>query len=268
MLLKLLDVFLREGLDQVHLVHRVSEEELCCFHDSLQTKVGADFLSVCSRWAGLIKHVLKVDDVLKIVHEPWIVLVLEGSLNFGVVLAQEHDTLLFTALIIILFHIMELLLHFLFELFQEFVFDLSNSYLSEESESSSFGNEVLVLQLLFVKWSLVGYLLSESLVEHFHGVVEGLHAFVFADVGPGALDAGDRTLVDRLNVTLAKVPEHVTVQHFAIYHLWLDSLEDLATEHVDLLNKLRSQVLHGNVDKILERVFVGEGSDHGDAIPI
>lgn len=251
MLLELLDVFLGEGLDQVHLVHRVSEEELCCFHDGLQTKVGAYFLSVCSRWTSLFKHVLEVDNVLKIVHEPWVVLVLEGSLNFGVVLAQEHDTFLFTALVIILLDVIELLLHFILELFQKFVFYLSNSYLREETESGSFGYEVLVLQLLFVKWSLVGYLISESLVEHFHGVVEGLHAFVFADVGPGAFDAGDRPLIDRLNVALAKVPEHVTVQLLAVNHLRLDSLEDLAAQHVHLLNELRSQVLHGNVDKIL-----------------
>lgn len=253
---------------QVHLVDGVAQEEFSCLHHGLEAEVSGDLFAVAARWAGVFKHVFELNDVLEEVHEARVVLVLEGPLDLGVVLPQEHNAFLLTALIVVLFDVVELLLHLLLQLFQEFILAFTDGSLLEGCHRRAFGQEILVFEFFFVQGSLVLNLLLERLVEQVHGVVECLEAFILANIRPGALNAGDRALVDGVDVALAEVPEHVTIQGFAVDHLGLDSLQDLAPEHVYLFDKFRPQCFHRNIDQVLESILIGQWSDHSYAIAI
>ena len=50
--------------------------------------------------------------------------------------------------------------------------------------------------------------------------------------------------------------------------LRLNPHDDLSAKLLDLVNELRSQLLKIHVCEVLELVFLGEGTDHGAAVPL
>lgn len=164
--------------------------------------------------------------------------------------------------------LLELVLDLGLQILNEILLHFPNSYFVEVLKSFFLGAAVEILQLMILEGALAGDVLADVLGEDVVRLFQSFLALILADVGPGAFDAWDGALVDRLHVALNQVPEHGSVQRLAVDFLGLDTLQNLASQAVDLLNELWAEFAHWLVGESLKAAFVGEWSDHGDAISL
>ena len=256
LLLQFLAVLFSQGFGEANLAINVADEELGRFHVYLEAEVEHDLDAFAAGRTILEEVLLELHQVLEIVDELRILMVLEDTLNFDVLPAQEEGALLLTTGLVDLLHLSVLLLHLLFELLLKSGLYVSNCGFVEELESRPFGYLVLFLEFFFEERPFGGRLLVESPFEEVEGLVKCFVTLVAADVGPGVLNRRDGTLVDRLHVGLDQVPKHVSIQLLTVYHLGTNSLEDLASQHHHLLRELRPQLVERDVDQVLQLVLV------------
>lgn len=166
-------------------VNSVSKEEFCCFHNSFDTKIKHDFFSSCSWWSLLFENMFDLLNIVQEINKTWILLILKSSLNFSVAISQEHYTLLFTRLIIILFDLVKFLFHLFLEVVQEFVFVISNSYFCEIDKSLFLGIVEEIFKLLVIEWTTFLNIIGELFDKYIVRVVSSLQAFIFTNVSPG-----------------------------------------------------------------------------------
>ena len=110
------------------LIGDIANEELGGLHNGLQAKVKQGFLSVGARWPTFLEDLFELLDVVEVVNEARVLLVLEGSLDLGVALPQEHDALLLAVLGIVLLDLVVLLFHFFLQVIHILILNFSNSY--------------------------------------------------------------------------------------------------------------------------------------------
>lgn len=223
---------------------------------------------MCTRRSTFIKDLLELFHVGKIVNKAAILLIFESSLDFSVALSEEHDTFLFTRLVIILLDHIEFLLHLFFEIIGILSTYFSNSYFIEVIQSLLLTVSVDIIQLLIVEGTTTLQFISQRFLEDIEGVVLSFQALVLADVSPRRFNAWNRTLVNSFDVALHEVPEHSTIECLTIDLFWLDPLENFPPEDEHLLNELSSKFFHRNVYQVLKFVLIGKRSDHGDAVTI
>jgi hypothetical protein len=67
---------------------------------------------------------------------------------------------------------------------------------------------------------------------------------------------------------LSQVEKHLSIKFTAIYRFWFDTVDNFAPQLLDLLHKLRPQLVQIHFSQILQLVFFSEWSDHGAAVTL
>jgi len=129
-------------------------------------------------------------------------------------------------------------LHLVLEFNEEAAGDLAYCSLSELLKGVALGLAVNLLEFLLEDWSAHFKGFGKGPLEAFLGILLSSLALRLADVGPGSLDVGDCPTVDGIDIRASQVVEHVSAELLAVHHLGLDSIDDLAAELHELLNKL------------------------------
>jgi hypothetical protein len=87
------------------------------------------------------------------------------------------------------------------------------------------------------------HILREVLLEVLLGLFQGLLGALFANVCPAALDAGDRTIIDGLNVEFNQLDPFGAIDHLPIDLLGFDVLQDFLSKAHHLFHEFTSQFL-------------------------
>ncbi len=157
-------------------------------------------------------------------------------------------------------------MHLVLELAIELVFDFTDGCLVELCHGAVLSLFVDLFQLTFQHGATLRKLVIEELLEDLVGILHGFLALILANVAPRGLDAGDGARIDGVHVRLGQIVQHFTVQRLAIQLLRLDPVHYFPAQSVHLFNKLRTQVIQGDICQVLQLVFLGEGPNHGATV--
>ena len=167
-----------------------------------------------------------------------VVLVIVQLLSDCVVVAlQEVLALLIRGLFVL--HGVELVLlgHLLLQLDEELVLDLAHSCLVKYLHRVRLRVLKYLLQLLLKHRAPLAEFVVKKFLEDLVGVHRGLLALILANVAPAGLDAWHGTGIDRIDIRLGKIEQHLAVEGLLIQLLRLDAVEDLSTQNVHLLDE-------------------------------
>lgn len=173
-----------------------------------------------------------------------------------------------TGIIIISFKLLIFLFYLFLQIFHILRLHISNGYFLEVIESLSLGLNIHFFDLVVVEGTTIIVLLSEHLLEDVKRLILGLLTLILTNVDPGGLNTWNCSFINRFHVRLHQIPEHGSVQTLSINFLGLDSVQHLLSKDHNLVDELWSELLHWDINEILELILVGEGSDHGDTVPI